>query len=49
MIARKGWREACRADPALALGLAVHEGQVVSEPVGVAHGLPATGLGEVLA
>ena len=48
MIAGKGWRDACRSDPALALGLAVHEGEVVSEPVAAAHGLRAARLDDVL-
>ncbi|MCL2514549.1 MAG: alanine dehydrogenase [Microbacteriaceae bacterium] len=40
-IADRGWREALAADPALALGLNVHAGEVVSEPVAAAHGMPA--------
>lgn len=38
-IANSGWRSALRADPALALGLNVHAGAVVNEPVAAAHGL----------
>jgi alanine dehydrogenase len=49
MIARDGWRAACRRNPALARGLAAHDGQLVSEPVAVAHGLPVTRLDDVLA
>ena len=48
-IANLGWRDACRADPALALGLNVHEGAVVSEPVAAAHDLEHRSLDEVLA
>jgi alanine dehydrogenase len=48
-IAGQGWRAACRADPALALGLNVHDGQVVSAPVGDAHGLDVAALADVLA
>ncbi|MDQ1677346.1 MAG: alanine dehydrogenase [Actinomycetota bacterium] len=33
------WRAACRADPGLALGLNVHDGQVTHEAVAAAHGL----------
>ncbi|MET0481108.1 MAG: alanine dehydrogenase [Mycetocola sp.] len=39
-IANAGWRDAFAADPALALGLNVHAGDVFSEPVASAHGLP---------
>jgi alanine dehydrogenase len=39
-IANAGWRAAFAADPALALGLNVHSGDVYSEPVARAHGLP---------
>lgn len=38
-IANAGWRDAFAADPALALGLNVHQGAVYSEPVAQAHGL----------
>ncbi|MFC3687470.1 alanine dehydrogenase [Aquipuribacter hungaricus] len=44
-----GWREALRADPALALGLNTHAGAVVNEPVATAHGMDCTPLAEVLA
>jgi alanine dehydrogenase len=43
-IADSGWREALRADPALALGLNVHAGSVVNDPVATAHGLVAGSL-----
>ena len=40
-LADKGWREAIKADPNLALGLNVHEGKVYYEAVAQAHGLPS--------
>jgi alanine dehydrogenase len=46
-IAELGWQEAARRDPALALGLNVHEGQIMNEPVAHAHGLPSVPLDEV--
>ena len=39
-LARHGWKAACRADPALFLGLNVIEGQVVYPGVAEAFGLP---------
>ena len=48
-IAGQGWRDACRDDPALALGLNVHDGQVTSAPVAAAHGMEITTLADVLA
>jgi len=48
-IANSGWREALRADPALALGLNTHAGAVVNAPVAMAHGLEATPLEAALA
>ncbi|MFI7437973.1 alanine dehydrogenase [Micromonospora haikouensis] len=48
-LANHGWREALRRDPALALGLNTHGGQVVYGPVGEAHGMPTLPLAEVLA
>ncbi|MEV6813807.1 alanine dehydrogenase [Micromonospora sp. NPDC051296] len=48
-LANRGWREASRRDPALALGLNTHDGQVVYGPVAEAHGLPTLPLAEVLA
>ncbi|MFE3936689.1 alanine dehydrogenase [Streptomyces goshikiensis] len=38
-LANLGWAEALRRDPALALGLNTHYGQVVYGPVGEAHGM----------
>jgi alanine dehydrogenase len=48
-IANSGWRDALRADPALALGLNVHAGQVVNAPVATAHGLASASLESALA
>jgi alanine dehydrogenase len=38
-LAQKGWRDALKADPALAHGLSTHEGQLASEEVGESHGM----------
>src|SRR5439155_98885 len=38
-LANRGWRDALRADPALALGLNTYAGQVTYGPVAEAHGL----------
>ncbi|WP_305790004.1 alanine dehydrogenase [Symbioplanes lichenis] len=48
-LANRGWRDAVRADPALALGLNTHDGQVVYGPVAEAHGMTAVPLTQVLA
>jgi alanine dehydrogenase len=48
-LADRGWRGALRADPALALGLNTHAGQVTYGPVAEAHAMPAVPLAEVLA
>jgi len=48
-IANRGWRDALRADRALALGLNTYAGQVTCEPVAEAHALPYTPLADVLA
>ena len=48
-IANNGWREACRNDHALALGLNTHDGHLTYPSVGDAHGLPSLKLDEVLA
>jgi alanine dehydrogenase len=47
-IATKGWREAVRADVALARGVNVVGGTVVYGPVAEAHGMPWRHLDEVL-
>jgi alanine dehydrogenase len=47
-IADRGWRDALRSDPALALGLSTHDGALTCQPVADAHGLPNTTVAEVL-
>ncbi|AYY13604.1 alanine dehydrogenase [Actinobacteria bacterium YIM 96077] len=47
-LADRGWREAMRADPALARGLNTHAGQLTYAPVAETHGLAVTDLDEVL-
>lgn len=47
-LARKGWRQACREDPALARGLNVVQGRLTHPAVAEAHGLPFTPPEEVL-
>ena len=41
-LADRGWKEALRLDPALALGLNVHEGKIYYPAVAQAHGLTAS-------
>jgi alanine dehydrogenase len=48
-LANLGWREALKADPALALGLNTHGGHVTYGPVAEAHGLSTMPLADVLA
>jgi alanine dehydrogenase len=48
-LANLGWRDALRADAALALGLNTHEGQLTNGPVAEAHGYTAVPLADVLA
>jgi alanine dehydrogenase len=48
-LANRGWRDALRADPALALGLNTHAGQVTYGPVAEAHGITHLPVAEVLA
>lgn len=48
-LADLGWTEALRRDPALAMGLNTHDGQVTYGSVAEAHGLPYTELAAVLA
>jgi len=48
-LADRGWRDALRADPALARGLNTHGGLVTSAPVAKAHGLQHAELAAVLA
>ncbi|WP_213455316.1 alanine dehydrogenase [Rhizomonospora bruguierae] len=47
-LANRGWRDALRKDPALALGLNTHDGQVTYGPVAEAHGMSSVGPEEVL-
>ncbi|AGZ44237.1 alanine dehydrogenase [Actinoplanes friuliensis] len=47
-LANLGWRDAIKADPALALGLNTHDGHVTYGPVAEAHGMQALSLAEVL-
>src|SRR6266496_568514 len=47
-MANRGWRDALRADKALAQGLSTQAGQLTSEPVAEAHGLAYTPAAEVL-
>ena len=48
-IANRGWKSALLADPALALGLNVHGGQVINEAVASAQGLVAGNIAAALA
>ena len=47
-LADRGWRPACEADPALALGLNTYDGEIVNAPVAHAHGQPHQALADVL-
>ena len=47
-IANRGWRDALRADAALAQGLNTYEGAVTCLPVAEAHDLPYTPVADVL-
>ncbi len=48
-LANHGWVEACRRDPALALGLNTHAGSLTNAPVAAAHAMASVALDEVLA
>jgi len=48
-LADRGWRDAARDDPSLALGINTHAGEVVCAPVAQAHGLGHRDVAEVLA
>jgi alanine dehydrogenase len=48
-LANKGWRQALRDDPSLALGLNTHAGQITYGAVAEAFGLPSVALEDVLA
>ena len=47
-LANRGWRDAMKADPALALGLNTYDGAVTYGPVAEAHGMSWLTLDEVL-
>ena len=47
-LANHGWRDALRADPALALGLNTYDGHITNAPVAEALGLESVPLAEVL-
>jgi alanine dehydrogenase len=47
-IADQGWRDALRADAALAQGLSTHAGQLTSAAVASAHDLPHVSVADVL-
>ncbi|GAB1692968.1 alanine dehydrogenase [Krasilnikovia sp. M28-CT-15] len=47
-LANRGWRDAVKADPALALGVNTYGGHVVYGPVADAHGMKVLPLSEVL-
>jgi alanine dehydrogenase len=47
-LANHGWREALKADPALALGLNTYDGTITNGPVAQAHGLERQELADVL-
>ena len=48
-LANRGWRDALRADPALAGGLNTHDGHVTNAPVAAAHGYDSIPVADVLA
>jgi alanine dehydrogenase len=48
-LADKGWRQACRDDHSLALGLNTHAGRLTNAAVAEAVGIPAVGLEAALA
>jgi alanine dehydrogenase len=48
-LADHGWRDAMRADPALALGLNTHAGSLTNVPVAEAHGYTAVPAADLLA
>ena len=47
-LADRGWHDALKADPALALGLNTYDGSLTNAPVAGAHGLSARDLADVL-
>src|SRR6187397_139055 len=47
-LADRGWQQALKADPALALGLNTYDGKIINAPVAQAHGLEHRELADVL-
>jgi alanine dehydrogenase len=47
-LANRGWQDALRADPALALGLSTHAGELTNAQVGQALGYDSRSINEVL-
>ena len=47
-LAEDGWKTACQNDAALAKGLNVHAGSVISAPVAAAHGMAFTPVDQLL-
>ena len=47
-LANKGWQQALRDDPSLALGLNTWDGKLTNAPVGEAHDLPSVPLEDAL-
>jgi alanine dehydrogenase len=47
-LANKGWQQALRDDPSLALGLNTHAGRLTYAPVAEAHGFESVAVEEVL-
>ena len=47
-LASKGWEQALRDDPSLALGLNTHAGRLTNAPVGDAVGIESVSLESVL-
>ena len=48
-LANRGWRDALRADPALAGGLNTHDGHVTNAPVAAAHDYDSVPVADALA
>jgi alanine dehydrogenase len=47
-LANRGWKDALKADPALALGLNTHDGALTSAPVAAAHGYDSVAVAATL-
>ncbi|HEY3717578.1 MAG TPA: alanine dehydrogenase [Jatrophihabitantaceae bacterium] len=47
-LANRGWQDALRRDPALALGLNTHDGALTNAPVAEAHGYDSVTLAEAI-